>query len=265
MKHILVPVGTSPNTISHLQYAVDFAEYFGAKLYVVHVYKVYSKAGTMVNLDQILERESKEFLNDLISQIDTRDVEIITKALKGKVIDTLELVCKIANIDLVMIEPKTNSVNEEAFLGATSGKIIKQMDGPATLIVPEGYIFKPIKHILMAVKSAIIRKENVLEPLKSFKEHFKSIIDLLLVKTPFHKAGDFDVNEELSQLVDNISETENATTFQGVLRHYESHNPDMLCVVRRKRGFFMKKWEKNVILKKDFSSDIPVLVLSGLK
>lgn len=265
MKNILVPVGTSPNTISHLQYAVDFAQYFGARVYVVHIYKVFNKAGTMVNLDQILERESKEFLNDLVSKIDTKNVEVVTKALKGKVVNTLELVCKIANIDLIMIEPRTNSVNDEVFLGETSGKIIKQMNGPATLIVPEGYVFKPVNHILMAVKSAIIKKENVLDPLKVFKKHFKCIVDLLLVKTPYHNEGDFDVNEELSELVDSVTETENATTFQGVLRHYESHNPDMLCVVRRKRGFFMKKWEKNVILKKDFSSEIPVLVLSGLK
>ena len=92
-----------------------------------------------------------------------------------------------------------------------------------------------------------------------------SSVNLLLVKTPFHNEGDFEVNDELNALVDNISTTENATTFQGVLRHYESHNPDMLCVVRRKRGFFTKIWEKNIILKKDFSSSIPVLVLSGLK
>jgi hypothetical protein len=39
----------------------------------------------------------------------------------------------------------------------------------------------------------------------------------------------------------------------------------MLCVVRRKRGFFAKKWEKNTILKKDFHSPRPVLVLGGLK
>lgn len=265
MKNILVPVGTSPNTISHMQYAVDFAEAFGAKLYFVHIYKVFTKAGTMINLDSILERESKEFLNNLVSKIDTKNVEVVTKVLKGKTVDTLELVCKVANIDLILIEPRTNSVNDEVFLGKTSGKIVKQMNGPATLIVPEAYVFKPIKHILMAVKSAIIKKENVLEPLKFFKEQFKSVVDLLLVKTPFHNEGDFDVNDELKALVDTITTTENATTFQGVLRHYESHNPDMLCVVRRKRGFFMKKWEKNVILKKDFSSDIPVLVLSGLK
>lgn len=264
MKNILVPVGSSNNLVSHLQYAVDFAKYFEAKLYVVQVYNVYAKAGTMVNIDQILQQESLNYLNGIMSKIDTKGVEVFTKILKGKLIDTLELACKAADIDLVLIEPRTTSIREEVFLGKTSGKIVKQMDVPA-LIVPEGEVFKPAKSILMAVKSAIIRKENVLKPLADIKEGFKADVDLLLVKTPFHNEGDFEINNELKAIVNNITKTENATTFQGVLQHYESHNPDMLCVVRRKRGFFTKKWEKNVILKKDFSSTIPVLVLSGMK
>lgn len=77
--------------------------------------------------------------------------------------------------------------------------------------------------------------------------------------------GDFELKKEIKTIVNSITETENATTFQGVLQHLQSFNPDVLCVVRRKRGFFTQKWENNVILKKDFSSNIPVLVLSGLK
>jgi len=265
MKNILVPVGSSKNAVSHLQYTIDFAKAFGAKVYVVQVYNVYTKAGTIINIDHILERESKEFLNGLVSKIETRGVEVITRTFKGDLIDTLDLLTKAAKIDLILVEPKTNSVKEEVFLGKTSGKIIKQMDVPAALIVPEDCVFKPVKSILMAVKSAIIRKEDVLNPLKSIKDNFNSTVNLLLVKTPYHNEGDFDVNEDLSSLITNTFQTENATTFQGVLEHYRTNNPDMLCVVRRKRGFFTKKWEKNEILKKDFSSSIPVLVLSGLK
>lgn len=265
MKNILVPVGSSENVVSHLQYAVDFAKAFGAKLYIVQIYNVYTKAGTMINIDQILEREGQENIKNLLSKIDKKDVDIATKTIKGSLIDTLDKLTKMASIDLILVEPRTNSKNEEVYLGKTSGKIIKQMDVPAALIVPEGYVFKPFSHILMAVKSAIIRKENVLAPLKAVKDKFNAVVDLLLVKTPYHNDGDFDVNEELSGIISSTTETENATTFQGVLRHYESHDPDLLCVVRRKRGFFTKKWEKNVILKKDLSSAIPVLVLSGLK
>ena len=143
-------------------------------------------------------------------------------------------------------------------------KIIKQMEVPA-LIVPEGYTFSKPSNILMAIKSAIIKKDNVLQPLKDLKAKFNATIDLLLVKTPYHKEGDFNVNEELSSMIRNTTESVNATTFQGVLEHFQSHSPDMLCVVRRKRGFFAKKWEKDTILRKDFFIKTPVLVLSGLK
>ena len=265
MKNILVPVGSSKNAVSHLQYAVDFAKAFDAKLFIVQVYNVYTKAGTMIKIDHIIERESQEFLNNLMSKIDTKGVDVTTRTLKGKLIDTLELACKSADIDLILVEPRTNSIKDEVFLGKTSGKIIKQMDVPAALIVPEGHVFSPVTHILMALKSAIIKRENVLDTLSIIKKNFDTKVDLLLVKTPFHNEGDFEVNKDLSELVQNITKTENATTFQGVLEHFQSNNPDMLCVVRRKRGFFARKWEKNVILKKDFHSSIPVLVLSGLK
>lgn len=264
MKNILVPVGSSKNAKSHLQYSVDFAKAFGAKLYIVQVYNVYTKAGTMIKIDHILERESQEFLKNLVAQIDTKGVEVHTRTLKGKLIDTIDLACKKGEIDLIILEPRTNSIKDEVFLGKTSGKIIKRTQIPA-LIVPEGYVFKPITRILMAIKSAIIKKKGVLEPLKSIQNQFKSVVNLLLVKTTYYNEGDFKVNEELSGMVTNITKTENATTFQGVLEHFKSNDPDMLCVVRRKRGFFTKKWEKNTILKKDFHSPRPVLVLSGMK
>ena len=264
MKNILVPIGTSENSVNHLQYAIDFAQNFGAKLFVVQTYNVYTKAGTMVNIDAILARESKAYLDDLIAKVDTKDVDYIVKSLKGDLIDTLELVSKAADINLILIEPRTNSIKEEVFLGKTSGKIVKQTQIPA-LIVPEASVFKPVNTILMALKSAIIKKEGVLEPLKYFKQHFKATVDLLLVKTHYYNEGDFDLNDELKSLVDNVTYTENSTTYHGVLEHYREHNPDMLCVVRRKRGFFSKLWENNEILKKDFRSTIPVLVLSELK
>ncbi len=264
MKNILVPIGSSENAQSHLQYAIDFAKTFEAKLYVVQIYNVFTKAGTMMNVDKIIERESLEFLNNLVSNVDDKGVDIAIRSLKGSLVDTLELASKTADIDLILIEPRTTSIKDSVYLGKTSGKIIKQTDIPA-LIVPEGYTFKPATTILMAIKSAVIKKKGVLNPLKSVQDTFKSAINLLLVKTPYHKDGDFDVKDDLKTLMSSISTTENATTFQGVLEHFQSHNPDMLCVVRRRRGFFAKKWEKNTILKKDFHSSIPVLVLSGLK
>ena len=143
MKNILVPVGSSKNAVSHLQYAVDFAKAFGAKLHVVQIYNIYTKAGTMIKVDHILERESLEFLKSHVAKVDTKGVDVHIKTFKGKLVDTIELVCKSLDIDLILIEPRTNSIREEVYLGKTSGKIIKQTNIPA-LIVPEGYTYKPI-------------------------------------------------------------------------------------------------------------------------
>ena len=264
MKNILVPVGSSKNAVSHLQYAVDFAKEFGAKLYVVQIYNVYTKAGTIMKVDHILERESLAFLKSHVANVDTKGVEFFIKTFKGKLVDTLELVCQAAEIDLIVIEPRTNSIKDELFLGKTSGKIIKRTNIPA-LIVPEGYTYRPIENILLAVKSAIIKNEDALITLKDIQNQFKSTINLLLVKTQFHNEGDFDVNEVMAKMVSEIIYSDNPTTYQGVLEHYKTNNPDMLCVVRRKRGFFTKLWENSTILKKDFYTSLPVLVLSGLK
>lgn len=265
MKNILVPVGSSKNAKSHLQYAVDFAKAFDARLVVVQVYNVYTKAGTMIKIDHILERESNRFLKEHVESVDTKGVEVFIKSFKGKLIDTLELVFEAYNIDLMLLEPRTNSIKDELYLGNTSGKIVKQTKIPI-LIVPEDYHFKPISKVLIAMKSAIIKKKNALKILDEIQSHFKSTNTLLLVKTPFHKEEDFNVDEALNKMVTNIIHSENATTFMGVLEHYKEQQPDLLCVVRRKRGFFAKLWEKNTILKKEFHMPTtPVLVLDGLK
>ncbi|WP_299115781.1 universal stress protein [uncultured Winogradskyella sp.] len=265
MKNILVPVGSSKNAKCHLQYAVDFAKAFGAKVYVVQIYNVYTKAGTMIKIDHILERESQAFLDEHVASIDKKGVEVITRVFKGKLVDTIESACKALEIDLIVLEPRTNSIKEEVYLGKTSGKIVKQTEIPA-LIVPECYEYKPIVKMLMATKSAAVKKEDALKPLIAIKNQYKAIVNLLLVKTPNYNKGDLEVSKELAAIITNTTKANAQTTFQAVLEHYQDHNPDLLCVVRRKRGFFQKLWEDNTILKKDFhSTTIPVLVLSGLK
>ncbi len=263
MKNILVPVGSSENATSHLQYAVDFAEAFNAKLVVVQVYNVFTKAGTLIKVEELIEKESREFLKQHISAVDAKGVEIASGVFKGELSSTLEVLCKKFEIDLIILEPKTNSVKEEVYLGKTSGKIIKQTNIPA-LIVPEGAVFKPFNKILMAIKSAFIKNESTLVPLEKIKAKFDASVNLLLVKTPYYQEGDFDVIPQLANMVSDTEHTEKPSTYHGVLEYFRENNPDLLVVIRRKRGFFAKLWEKNTVLKKDFYiASSPVLILRG--
>jgi nucleotide-binding universal stress UspA family protein len=264
MKHILVPIGSTENSINTLQYAIDFAKETGGKVFVLRAYQMISKAGTIIDVDSILERESNLYMRSVINSVDRKGLEVNLITAKGNVVDSIASVDKELGIDLVVMGPKSNSIKEEVFLGATSGSVVKQSNIPV-LIVPNAYVFKPMESILAAFKSGIVNKKGALKPLQFLKSNFNPVINLLLVKTPEYTDEDLVLDEEIEAVKSSLTITENATTFQGVLEHFQANKPDVLCVFRRKRGFFKKLWEKNTILKSEFHCNVPLLVLSGKK
>lgn len=262
MQNILVPIGFTENALNTLQYAIDFASEINAKVFVFRAYSSQSKVGTMINLDKIIERETNLYLRTMVSASDTKDVKIQLISAKGSLIDSVEGINEELGIDLIIVGAKSNSIKEELFLGKTAGSLVKQTEIPL-LTVPEGYKYKPVQNILTAFKSGNIDSKTALNPLQFIADKFAAKVNLLLVKTPNYTEQDLVINENLAKLQSSLTVTENATTFQGVLEHINTHNPDMLCVFRRKRGFFKKLWEKSTILKEEFFTNVPLLVLKG--
>ncbi len=264
MKNILVPVGSNDHAKNTLQYAIDFAEVVEAKIYLVHVYSSPKISGGILKVDQILERDSKAVLKDHLKSVDSKNVEIITSTLKGySVIDTLKQLNKLLDIDLIIASTKNDGADENIFLGKITGNIIKDTKVPV-LIVPKNVTFKPIKKILMTIKSGSIRSVTTLDLLVKIKNTFSSTVNLLQVKTPKLDAKDLELNNTLESHIDKLIPTENATVYQGVLEFLHEEDPDMLCVIRRKRGFFKKLWQNDSVKKIDFDSSIPLLVLKGM-
>lgn len=264
MNNILVPIGTSPNSSNTLQYAIDFAASFGAKVFVMDVFSVTSGTGSLANVEEKVARSSKERLKEIIDKINTNNVEIKIATYNGDIINGLKSIDKELGIDLIIIAPRSNAIEEELYLGNTSGRIVKQTNIP-TLIIPKGTVFKPITKIMTAFGSGVLKRSRILNPLVAVKDKFRAEISLLLVKRPGYSEEDLQVNTALLDLSQQMNITEHATTYLGVLEHLQQEQPDLLCVFRRKRGFFKKLWEKNTIPKSEFFVSIPVLILSVKK
>ncbi len=262
MKNILVPIGSNKNAVNTLQYAIDFASDINAKIYVIHVFGVSKAASSMKNIDRFLEEDSEHELEEVLNQVEKKGVEIISKSIKGSVINSIERVAKQLDVDLIISSAKSISIDEKVYLGRIAGGLIKHTKLPV-LVIPKNYKFKEVSKILMAIKSGFISSSNVLSPLKIFINKYNSKLDLIRVITPNSTSKDAQLNEELEGLKTNYKTTENATVFQGVLEHLHDFDPDMLCVIRRKRGFFKRIGEDDRIYKKDFESRIPLLVLKG--
>lgn len=262
MKHILVPIGATENALNTLQYAIDFASETQAKVFVFRAYNLQTKAGTIINIDEIMARETNLYLRTMVSAANTKNVDIQLIAAKGGVIDSITGINKELGIDFIIVGAKSNSIKDEVFLGKTTGSVVKNTQIPV-LIIPRGYTFTPFTAILTAFKSGVIQQKDVLKPLQQIKEKFAATVHLLLVKTPKHTEEDLVIDAKLEALQTSFSTSENGTTYQGVLEKIGSLQPDLLCVFRRKRGFFKKLWEKNTVLKAEFYCSIPLLVLNG--
>jgi nucleotide-binding universal stress UspA family protein len=262
MKNILVPIGNSENAKNTLQYAIDFAEVIDAKVFVFRAFKVLSKAGTILNVDEIVGRETTSNVKEVVASVNLKSVDVSIISAKGNVVDSINSIDKELGIDLIIVGPRSNSIKEEMFLGNTSGSIIKQTD-ISVLVVPEGYNFKPIKKVLTAIKSGVIKRKDILQPLESILTAFGAKMRLLQVKTPDFLPEDLEFYSELAAVTSSYKSSENSTLFQGVLQHLNANDPDMICVFRRKRGFFKKLWEQNSIKKVDFESRLPLLILKG--
>ena len=264
MNNILVPLGTSPNAVETLKYAVDFAADFGAQVYIMDVFQVSSGAGSLGNVEQKVAATSRDRIKEMVAGMDTKGVDVKIATYNGDIIDGVLDIRKELNIDLIIIAPRSNDINEELYLGHTSGRIIKQTNIP-TLIVPQGMGYSPIKNVLTAFKSGILKRSKILHPLATVIARHKAEINLLLVKTPGYSEDDLKINTALLDLSKNLTITENQTTYLGVLEHLNAKHPDLLCVFRRKRGFFKKLWEKSTIIKSEYFDPFPVLVLSVQK
>ncbi|MEX0274872.1 MAG: universal stress protein [Flavobacteriaceae bacterium] len=264
MKNILVPIGTSSKSHETLQYAVDLAKELGAGVYVMDVFNVSAGAGNLANIAEKVGENAKERIKSVVALVDSKDLDIKIATYNGNIVDGITQIDRELGIDLIVLAPRSNDIKEELYLGNTTGGIVKKTNIP-TLVVPRGIEFSPFHNILMAFKSGILKRRRILNPLMAFKDRFGSKVNLLLVKTPGYTDEDLQIHPALMDISAQLKITENATTYLGVLEHFQSQSPDLLCVFRRKRGFFKKLWEKNTIPKAEFSAKIPVLILSVKK
>lgn len=251
MKRFLVPISSLREKKATLIYAIDFAKAVGAEM----IYGI-----------QLNEIKEEDHLEEIIAHAAKQGISINFRFFEG---DTLEYIiefCEDFNIDLIVASARTPKTNDKSYLGELSGSIVKKTEMPV-LLIPENYKYKSIHVVATAIKSGIIKTKGATIPLEQLLLATKAEMTLLQVKTPSYLPEDLMFDKDLAILTSKYYSSENATLFQGVLEYMHVINPDIICVFRRKRGFFEKLWSDitldHTVNKEDFESRVPLLVLKG--
>ena len=251
MKTFLVPISSLREKKATLIYAIDYAKVVGAEM----IYGI-----------QLNEINEEDHLEEIMAHAEKQGIGINFRFFEGDTLDYIRDFCADFNVDLIIASANTPKTSDKEYLDNLSGSIVKKTEMPV-LLIPENYKYKSINTVLTAIKSGIVEAKDSLTTLEHMLVATKSDMTLLQIKTPSYLPQDLMFDKDLAILTSKYYSSENATLFQGLLEYMHVVNPDMICVFRRKHGFFQKLWNDitldHTVNKADFESRVPLLVLKG--
>ncbi len=268
MKKVLFATDFSDNANQAFEYLIHLANQLNVEIVVIHVVNLYPKADMMMSVEKRMMEDNQKVLDQMLDRVRPRlsnPAAITGKIVKGDIVERLKKIAEQLEVDLIVAGTKGERNPEDFYLGRTAGSLIKETD-TALLLVPAQTDFVPIKDIVFAIKSPRIAGASIVEPLLSMQSTFGAQLHLLKVNTG--EAGQDVVQAEalhLGGVSFQTSERNGEGITQPTLAFLEEQPANLLCGIRRQRGFFQRLLTRNGVKKSTFNLTIPFLILRGVE
>lgn len=131
------------------------------------------------------------------------------------------------------------------------------------LQVLAAFPFRPLENIVLALDDQPLPSRDVFAPLQQLAAEYKAKINIFHHRTEEGEAGvDRTVERYLGGLDVSFHEVAGGTNVHGRINIFvKETGADLLCMVRRKRGFFEGIFKGSATLKQVYNSPVPLLVL----
>lgn len=150
IKNILVPIDFSDYSKNALRYAVQFAKYFEAKMYLIYVVEpmIYPADFSMgqvaiPSMDADLQNRAEEELKNLANNFVDFSLELETLIKTGKPFVEINETAKEIDADLIIMATHGHTGVEHLLFGSTAEKVVRKAPCPVlTLREPiKGFSF----------------------------------------------------------------------------------------------------------------------------
>jgi len=267
MKKILVPTDFSENAQKALQFAVAISNRFETDILLYHVYRVGTSAAEKfkTTLNDIIKEDKEKELQKAIKKIKPtlKKGSIEGKAANGDVGNLVVDKADKEHFDLIVMGSKGETGLEGILYGSTAVEIIRRSETPV-VVIPEKAVPKPVKRIVLAVDGRGISDPELLNP----------IIELVHLRDAkvkiFHKAVSGERKElhpSIAEALEGIDytyhcvETDTDDISDSIRDFVVENEADMLCVIRRKKGWIQRLFKENVSRDSAHDRPIPLLVI----
>lgn len=266
MKRILVPTDFSPIADNAMLHAIEIAEHFSSELFLYHVYYI-NKVD--YNLDYPKEQQPYKKQVELsmnrtrlkfIEKITQKGLTLHTKVEEDSILSLFERKVNEYGIDLIVMGSKGASGIEKIIFGSIAATALKMAKIPV-LVVPPKIIPRPLKHIILAMDYRPV-SQSALTPLQKLALKFGAKVTILSIDTKSNK--DHSHIKHLS--IDGVDTTYRKIAIdksinQSIDTFIQKESCDLLCMVRREKGFFERLIKKSITESQVYNNRVPLLVL----
>lgn len=266
MKKILVPTDFSEHANKALAFAIDVANQFGSQITLLHTYKVYSSTGSFVSVGSYMEEDAAEQMLKLVTSYEPK-LKGGSK-LQSKIVrtdSTVQFIAKLADqsaFDLIVMGTQGASGLKEIFIGSVTNGVIRNTQTPI-LAIPHDYDYRPVKTIIFAVDEEGISSPKVTSPLVKLANGYDAKVRIYHLDTGEESNG---IDPTIDMFLEGVEhsfhyELEGDNIVDSINQFVEDYQAELLCLVRRKRGFLEDVFHISITSREAFHSDVPLLVL----
>lgn len=275
MKTILVPTDFSDTAYNAATYALALANSLGAtRIILYHAYELIVPIPDvptmipMVNPDD-LKTASLEGLEKMKKELDalvSPDTTLVTRADNTLLAATIEEVCKMEQVDLIVMGITGGSKLEEVLVGSNTIDVVKNTSYPV-LIVPGTAKYKPIEKIVFAADLRKVAETTPVEPLKKLLHIFNAELQVINID---HESRHFSTDTPFETLMlDTLLEDfhpeyhfiDNPNVIEGIVEFAEESKADIILTIPKKHGLFESIFKRSRTSKLAYQTHIPLLTL----
>ena len=274
MEYILVPTDFSKNAFNALEYAIDVAKLFKAKIIILHTYGIPSGgASSFKNISSKLKELAEEDLLSLRNAIAEKglndNVTIEFDNLNTDIITGIRETIEINDIGLVIMGTAGASGLKELFLGSNTSEVIQNISCPI-IAVPKNASFKKIENIIFATDFDMNCNSGNISLIIDFAKRLNArltMVNIQTVKTNFAKTRDNadkffeDCKDQLKGVNYDYHYIIDEDIANGINKAYKSNNADLLVMVKKSHGLIDYLFNKSMTKSVVSNAKLPLLTI----
>jgi nucleotide-binding universal stress UspA family protein len=263
VKKILVAIDFSPATDEIMSYAVSLAEKTNCSLLVLNVIDFIEKMVGLRSVNKVLQEDAVARMDRFLAPYKKKtEIKILSKIVKGDPYTVISRQAQLNSADLIILGAQGEDNEAEFFLGKVAGSVIKFTHLPV-IAIPKDYKPRNIQDIVFIYRKLNKSLFEVISPLLDIARIYKAKIHSVHL-TGKH-SGSVAYSPELIFENYNYDHLElNKDSFTEGIHHLiqERGQPDLITVIKRKRGMLEYIFESSPTPKTIIDSPVPVLFLN---